>query len=84
MPARLFAELQRHGLGRFVVRLLAVVEGCENFFNILIAEALGGKRENVRDLHGRLRDGAGFVHAEDIDVRQRLDAVHILHEHTAA
>ena len=73
-----------HGAGRLVIRLFAVVERCENFLDIVVAEALGVQRIDVRDLHGRLRDRAGLIHAEHVHMGQRLDAVHILHEHALA
>ena len=61
-----------------------MVERCENFLDIVVAEALGVQRIDVRDLHGRLRDRAGLIHAEHVHMGQRLDAVHILHEHALA
>ena len=73
-----------HGAGRLVIRLFAVVERCENFLDIVVAEALGVQRIDVRDLHGRLRDRAGLIHAEHVHMGQRLNAVHILHEHALA
>ena len=83
VPAGLFAELERHGLRGFIVRLLAIIKRGEDLLYVVIGEALGGEREDVRDLHGRLRDGAGLVHAENVHMGESLNAVHVLHQHAA-
>ena len=84
VPVGAFPELKRHGLGGFVVRLFAVVERREYFFNVLVAETLGGKRKNIRDLHGWFRNSAGLVDAKHVHMRQSFDAVHVLYQNAAA
>ena len=80
LPGRFQGKLGRHGLCRFVVRLLIVIKGGQNLLNILIGEPFGLNGENIGDFHGRLCDGTRFVHAKNIHMSQRFDAVHILHQ----
>ena len=78
-PVGFAAEQLVNGSARGVVRLRRAVHGGEDGFQIFRIPV--GQGNDILHFHIRLGDGAGFVHAQHIHPRQRLDAVHVLHQH---
>ena len=70
------------GFHRDVVGLLGGGKITEQFIDLRYGTVvfIGRKGDHLVDQHGVFRDRSGLVHAKDIDTRQCLNTLHIVHE----